>query len=85
MSKFEYDSFYGDYSCIGFNANKYTKEKSLEVGAEEYGCNVNDLCIEEAYIYYGFGIDDEGEKQRGYWICETPKRNSFKAWSVYKR
>ena len=84
MSNFDYDCFYGDYNCLGFNANKYSKEEALKVGAEEYGCEVSELSIEDAYIYYGFGVDEEGERQRGYWICDTPKGNSFKAWSVHK-
>ena len=51
----------------------------------EYECNINELAVEEAYIYYGFGVDEEGEKRTAYWVCDVPKRNSFKAWSVFKR
>lgn len=85
MSKFDYGCFYGDGDLLGFNASKYSKEEALKIGAEEYGCNINELAVEEAYIYYGFGVDEEGEKRTAYWVCDVPKRNSFKAWSVFKR
>lgn len=85
MSKFDYDNFCGDYCCIGFNASKYTKEKALEIGAQEYGCSVDELCIEEAYIYYGFGYNGDEEWKSGYWLCDCPTGNSFKAWSVFEK
>jgi hypothetical protein len=85
MSKFDYNYFYGDGDSLGFNASKYNKEEALKIGAEEYGCNVNDLTVEEAYIYYGFGTDEDGEARTTYWICDVPKGNSFKAWKVYKK
>lgn len=50
MSKFDYDCFCGDDDSLGFNASKYNKEEALKIGAEEYGCNVNELTVEEAYI-----------------------------------
>lgn len=84
MASFDYSCFCGDYSCLGFNAGKYSKEEALKIGAEEYCCDISELLIEEAYIYYGFGIDCEGERRQGYWICDTPKKNGFRAWSVRK-
>lgn len=56
MSKFDYGCFYGDDDSLGFNASKYNKEEALKIGAEEYGCNVNELTVEEAYIYYGLEL-----------------------------
>ena len=53
--------------------------------SEEYGCNVNELTVEEAYIYYGFGTDEDGETRTTYWLCDVPKGNSFEAWRVYKK
>ena len=84
MSKFDYDCFCGDYNCLGFNADKYSREEALKISAEEYGCDESKLSVEEAYIYYGFGTDEEGERRRGYWICDVPTGNSFKAWSIRK-
>lgn len=85
MSKFDYGCFYGDDDSLGFNASKYNKEEALKIGAEEYGCNVNELTVEKAYIYYGFGTDEDGETRTAYWICDVPKGNSFEAWMVYKK
>jgi hypothetical protein len=85
MSKFDYDCFCGDDDSLGFNAIKYNKEEALKIGAEEYGCNVNELTVEEAYIYYGFGTDEDGETRTKYWLCDVPKGNSFEAWRVYKK
>ena len=79
------DCFYGDGDSLGFNASKYNKEEALKIGAEEYGCNVNELTVEEAYIYYGFGTDEDGETRTTYWLCDVPKGNSFEAWRVYKK
>lgn len=85
MSKFDYGWFYGDYDCMGFNADKYSKEQALKIGAEEFECDKNQLTVEESYIYYGFGTDEEGETRRTYWIRCTPTGNSFKAWCVERR
>lgn len=82
MSKFDYDCFCGDYNCLGFNAAKYTQEEALEIGAKEYECSVQELSIRTAYIYYGFGVDEEGKNRQCYWISEVPTGNSFKAWAV---
>lgn len=54
MSKFDYDCFYGDDNSLGFNASKYNKEEALKIGAEEYGCNVNDLTVEECLYLLWF-------------------------------
>lgn len=85
MRKFDYGWFYGDYDCVGFDADKYSKEEALNISAEEYECDKSKLTVEEAYIYYGFGTDEEGERRITYWICDTPKGNSFKAWSVSRK
>ncbi len=82
MSNFDYEYFHGGYNCLGFNAGRYSKEEALEAGAKEYGCEVSDLTIEEAYVYYGFGANEEGGIRRGYWLCFEPKGHWAKAWSV---
>ena len=84
MSSFDYEYFHGEYNSIVFNSVIYSKKEALEAGAKEYGCEVSDLTIEEAYVYYGFGANEEGGIRRGYWLCFEPKGHCVKAWSVHR-
>lgn len=85
MASFDYDVFYGDDNCIGFNAQKYSKEQALEIGARELETDIENVRIDKAYIYYGYGTDCDGENRRTYWICGEPKGNCFDAWAVTKK
>lgn len=82
MAKFDYANFYGDYTAIGFNAKKYTEEQALKIAAKELDADIEQLTIESAFIYYGYGTDEVGEKRQGYWLTMEPRGNTIDAWAV---
>lgn len=45
MARFDYDVFYGDDNCIGFNAKKYSKEQALEIGANELETDIENVRV----------------------------------------
>lgn len=82
VAKFDYEFFYGDYMAIGFNAKKYTEEQALKIAAKELDADIEQLTIEPAFIYYGYGTDEAGEKRQGYWLTMEPRGNTIDAWAV---
>ena len=82
VAKFDYEIFYGDYMAIGFNAKKYTEEQALKIAAKELDADIEQLTIEPAFIYYGYGTDEAGEKRQGYWLTMEPRGNTIDAWAV---
>nr|DAL85955.1 MAG TPA: hypothetical protein [Caudoviricetes sp.] len=85
MAKFDYESFCGDYTVIGFNASKYTEEQALKIAAEELETDLEQLTIKPAFIYYGYGTDEIGEKRQCYWLTMEPRGNAIDAWAVKRK
>lgn len=76
-SKFDYCDFYCyDNHYIAFNASKYTEEQAEEIAKVEIDNPVR--TDDFPYAYYGFGVDDDGEKQNTYWFCDHHPKNGIK-------
>jgi hypothetical protein len=86
MSKFDYEVFHGeDKTYIGFNAKKYTPEQALKIGAYELDIDQDTLCVEEAWVRYGFYTDSNDERANGYYLEFEPIRNCLKAYAVSRK
>jgi len=83
MSKFEYESFCGDY-CCAFNAEKYTIEQAIEIFKKEYeyemGNKKGQHSVSPVWVRHRAGIDEDGERQVGWWIEPCKKSTGCKAW-----
>ena len=74
--KFEWMPFYIDCNTIiAIDLSKKSLQEAESIAVEELVCDKPVLI--DAYCYYGFGCDEEGERSRGYWITFEPTKNSF--------
>lgn len=69
-SKFDYEHFYGypDYcnKCFVINRAKYSIEQARAIFESEY--EKPPIVIKEATVRFGAGIDEDGERQVGWWV-----------------
>ena len=74
MSKFRYETFYGDdYKYFAVNAEMYTEAQASKLFVEEQDPEpgtVNSYSM--GYVYHGFGNVD-GETVNGFWLSDEPK------------
>lgn len=88
MSTFEFDAFYtycGD-EIIVFHAKKYTRENAIKQARIELGVGEDvELSVNEAWVYYGFGTDDEGMRKNGYWLVKEKSKRSFPVIAISKK
>lgn len=76
MNQFDYGMFYGCGSpMLAFNGRKYAPEEAYPIAAYEFGCE--NLNLEQMYCYYGFGVDEDGDRRQSYWLTKDRKKNSF--------
>ena len=76
MSGFDYALFFGCGSVfLAFNARKYAPEEAYPIAAHEFGAE--NLDVKQMWCYYGFGVDEDGDRRRSYWLTEDRKANSF--------
>lgn len=76
MAKFEWMPFYIDCNTlIAVDLKKKSLQEAESIAIEELECDK--LVSIDAYAYYGFGCDEEGERSSGYWITFEPTKNSF--------
>ena len=71
MSKFDYDSFYGDFSYLAVSKERYTKEEAVEIAKRELAevsGNVQTLVLEHGFVRHRAGRDDEGERRVCWWL-----------------
>lgn len=76
MNNFDYATFFG---CLGamiaFNGRKYAPEEARPIAEHEFGCE--NLHLEHMWCYYGFGMDEDGDRRQSYWLTKERKKNSF--------
>ena len=76
MNKFDYAQFFGyDESYLVFNGRKYAPEEAYPIAAHEFGADALD--VKQMYCYYGFGVDEDGDRRQSYWLTDERKKNSF--------
>lgn len=76
MNKFNYNMFFGyDETYLVFNGRKYAPEEAYPIAVEELGTDA--LNMKQMYCYYGFGVDEDGDRRQAYWLTDERKKNSF--------
>lgn len=74
--KFEWSSFFIDgNTIIAIDLSKKSLQEAESIAINELECDKPVLI--DAYCYYGFGCDEEGERSSGYWMTFEPTKNSF--------
>lgn len=82
-SSFDYGWF---WDCMGYNilcvnSNKYSKEQAIVIFEQEnYDKKV--IEIKQGYVRYGYGINDDREKNNGWWLEEENGRNRCPVWCL---
>ena len=76
MNKFDYAMFFGyGESYLAFNARRYAPEEAYPIAVREFG--VDALDMKQMYCYFGFGVDEDGDRRQAYWLTDERKKNSF--------
>ena len=77
MSKFEYGSFVGGDYDFAVNSEKYSEAEAVQIFEEETlnkaGFEKGMYGVHFAYVRWGFGVDDKGDRQVGWWLEETKR------------
>lgn len=63
-SKFDYLSFTDGFFAV--NKDKYTKEEAVQLFLEENRGIIHEIIT--GTVYFGFGVDEDGEKNNGWWL-----------------
>lgn len=63
-SKFDYLSFTDGFFAV--NKDKYTKEEAVQLFLEETCGIVHEIIT--GTVYFGFGVDEDGEKHNCWWL-----------------
>ena len=84
-SKFDFDCFYGDCrNLMCFNKQRYSKEEAIELWYKEQAFPPYiAYLIEDGFVRYRYGVDDDGEN-RSTWWCEFEDygNKSVPVWCV---
>lgn len=68
-STFEYEAFYdGSFTYLALNAKKYSKNDAVAIAAQELDIQPEEVKIANAYVYFGFGVDEQGCLINGWWL-----------------
>lgn len=78
-SKFNYELFSNGYFAI--NKNKYTKNQAISIFQEETGENPQEFLT--GTVFFGIGIDDDGEKHNTWWLDTYYKQNTKRRCLVW--
>ena len=86
MSKFDFGTFYGEQDPLFAVSRRFPIEQADRIYADETGDSPRDCHVVNGYVYFGFGVDDLGEKQHSWWLAygEPQKRTHVPVY-VYKR
>lgn len=77
-SSFEYEPFEdGYYTYLAINAKKYPEHEAIGIAAYELDLKPEEIKTARGYVYYGFGVDDEGCKRNGWWLSRVKKSRSI--------
>ena len=86
MSKFDFGTFTGEQDALFAVSRKYSLEDADRIFTRETGDLLKDFRVVNGYVYYGFGVDDLGEKQHGWFLSYgEPKKRTHVPVYVYKR
>jgi len=86
MSKFDFGTFTGEQDALFAVSRKYSLEDADRIFTHETGDLLKDFRVVNGYVYYGFGVDDLGEKQHGWFLSYgEPKKRTHVPVYVYKR
>ena len=84
MSKFDYAMFYGDYSILAINKEKYIKDKAIEIAKAEFSdrkpCVI---ALEDAYVRHRAGVNDDGEPCVGWWLEWNKNKRSCPVYAFH--
>lgn len=85
-SSFDYDWFWDGigYNILCVNSDKYTKEQARAIFEQENYNKINKKVTEinQGYVRYGYGVNDDGEKYNGWWLEEENGRNRCPVWCL---
>lgn len=72
MSKFDFDSFTGDYP-VAVSKERYTEQEAIEIAKRELG--EDSVTMFDGYVRFGFGTDpdDPCAKPRNTWWLDIGK------------
>ena len=86
MSKFDFGTFIGEQDALFAVSKKYSLEEADRIFTHETGDLLKDFRVVNGYVYFGFGVDDLGEKQHGWFLSYgEPKKRTHVPVYVYKR
>ena len=68
-SKFVADSFYGDTHYFAVNRDKFSAEEAIQMCRDQTGYNPDKPF--KAQVWFGCGVDDEGETHNGCWWLDV--------------
>ena len=86
MSKFDFGTFYGEQDSIFAVSRGVSKEEADRIYAYETGDSPHDCDVIYGYVYFGFGVDDQGEKQHGWWLAYgKPQKRTHVPVYIYQR
>jgi hypothetical protein len=86
MSKFDFGTFIGEQDALFAVSRKYSLEEADRIFTHETGDLLKDFRVVNGYVYFGFGVDDLGEKQHGWFLSYgEPKKRTHVPVYVYKR
>ena len=58
-------------------AKKYSTEQAVDIASVELDLDVADVKTEKGFVYYGFGVDDEGCCHNGWWLSRVKNNHSI--------
>ena len=83
MSKFDFESFSGDYD-FAVSKEKYTKERATELYKEEWGFTWDEkvtIITKDAHVRHRAGRNEDGECCVGWWLEFNDKGRSCPVWA----
>lgn len=81
-SKFTYEPFTGDYPIV-VSKQRYTEKEAISIAKYELG--VENVEKDDRYVYYGFGVNEDGEKYNGWWLTDVKGKRSCPVWAFKER
>lgn len=84
-STFDYDYFPTEYiGLMCFNKQRYTEDEAIELWRREMAYKNNEPCLlEDAFVRYRYGTDDEGNPRSCWWHeWEDYGNRSVPVWSI---
>ncbi len=68
------------YGILCANIEKYSKEQARAIFEHESGSTATE--IKQGYVRYGYGVNDDGERDNNWWLEEENGRNRCSVWRL---